>query len=380
MTITLRRQRPGVDALVSLLTDLVSIDSSDPPGNEAAVAARVAVELAQNGIDFDVDEFAPGRVNILARVAGQGTKAPLVFSAHLDTVPIGTAPWQFDPFEGRVVDGRLYGRGSSDMKSGVAAMITALVELSTSEPLAGDVLLALSAGESSSCAGAKRFVERGSLVQAGAILVSEPTSLDVVVAEMAALWVRVIFHGSIGHVSGSGSRNAIIDMSAFLTTLDHVSLPFPDHDLLPAPTISVGKIIGGSAVNVTPDRCEALLDIRLRSGTSVDEVLECLATRLPVDAEVEVVDFKPAVETNSDHPFVQTCLRQCARVTGAAPAVKGVSYYSDATVYQSAHGTPFAILGPGELGMSGQNDEWVSIERVRQAVPIFANIARAWLS
>lgn len=369
---------PWKTSPIKLLSELVAIESCDPPGQEIEVARRIEKELIAAGIPVEVDEFAPGRANLLARLHGSGSKAPLVFSAHLDTVPVGTTGWTVDPLGGLIKDDRLYGRGASDMKSAAVAMTAALLEIATQKtPLAGDLVLAFSAGESSNCLGAKRFVEYQKFSDAGAILVGEPSSLNLIVAEMGVLWLRVTAWGRGGHISGDPGVNAIEIMAAFIAQLHTVSLPCPDHSLLPVPTLSVGTIRGGTAVNVTPDQCAVELDLRLRPGTTPEQVFSLFEAP---GITVEVVDFKPSVETAPDHPFTKVCIDATLFETARNPTVGGVAYYSDPTIYAAAYGSPFVILGPGELGMSGQPDEYVEVENVHRAVRIYQRIAEAWLS
>jgi len=133
-----------------LLARLIGIETCDPPGGEIEIARLVHGYLRDRGIAAELDEFAPGRANVIGRLTGDGSRAGLIFSAHFDTVPVGAQPWRHDPFKAEVEDGRLYGRGASDMKSGMAAMISAAVSLKTSGArLGGDLILAFSAGESS---------------------------------------------------------------------------------------------------------------------------------------------------------------------------------------------------------------------------------------
>lgn len=371
------RSTEATNAILSLLTRLISIDSCDPPGREVEMARCLQQALLAAGVFAELDEFAPGRANLLARLAGSGIKPPLVFSAHLDTVPIGTTAWTEEPFGGKFKNGRVYGRGASDMKSGVVAMTAALIALARRQrSLSGDLLLALSAGESSNCLGAKRFVEQRRFPDAMAILVSEPTSLDIVVAEMGVLWVRAIAKGRIGHVSGDAGINAIERMGIFISQLQSIKLPSPEHALLPPPTMSVGRISGGMAVNITPDRCIAELDVRIRPGTSPQDILDLLGSS---GLEFEMIDFKPSVETAIDHPFTQVCFDACAMESERVPTISGVAYYSDATIYAASYGIPFTIVGPGELGMSGQPDEFVEIEKVMRAVKIYRRIAERLL-
>ena len=369
-----------------LLARLIGVETCDPPGGEVDIARLVQGYLQENGIEATFDEFQPGRANVLARVKGAGGRPGLIFSAHFDTVPVGAQPWSHAPFAAEVKDGRLYGRGASDMKSGMAAMISAVVAIKRSgDQLDGDLILAFSAGESSNCLGAKRMVENGDLKGAGHFLVSEPTSLGVLIAEKGALWLRLTAHGKGGHASAdegaaTESRSAISRMMAALAILETVRFDVPDHPLLGAPGLTVGTIHGGSVVNMTPDLCEAEIDLRLVPGQDPDAVIAWLSGLIGDDIEVATIDYKPPVETAADHPFVGACIEACRQVTGDTPVPAGVSYYSDATVVCPALGLPMVILGPGELGMSGQTDEYVELDKLEQAVPIFERVARSMLS
>lgn len=366
---------------VEFLRQLIAIPSCDPPGREIEVARAVHEALRTHHVDATIDEFAPGRANVLGRVRGRGSKPTLVFSSHLDTVPVGTQPWSFPPFGAEISQGRILGRGASDMKGAVAAMVAAAIALAQRETgLAGDVVLAFSAGESSNCLGAKRFVERGLQQNMGALLVGEPSSLDVIIAEKAALWLRLTAKGRLGHVSGDGGINAITLMMGYLGTLSKLALPYPAHPLVDGPTLRVGRIEGGSAVNITPDACHAEIDIRLPPGTVPKAVIEMLSAEAPSEITVEIMDFKPAVESSPNIPFVKLCVDICREETALEPSIKGVSYFSDATVL--VHGTdiPFAIIGPGDLGKSGQPDESVAIDKVLVAARIYERIAGQWLS
>jgi len=115
---------PSFD-VVAFLQQLVRLDTCDPPGNESAIARLVHQQLLDFGVEARLDEFLPKRVNVLGRIRGSGEKPALVLSSHMDTVPVGTVPWKRPPFSGDIEDGKLYGRGASDMKSALAAMVAA---------------------------------------------------------------------------------------------------------------------------------------------------------------------------------------------------------------------------------------------------------------
>ncbi|CCM79862.1 M20 family metallopeptidase [Rhizobium mesoamericanum] len=366
---------------IRFLQRIVEIDSCDPPGGELEIAKLVHDQLLGLGVESELDEFLPGRANVLGRIRGTGEKPALVLSSHMDTVPIGTVPWQRPPFSAEIAHGRLHGRGSSDMKSALAAMIAAAGALAR-EPrtLKGDVILAFTAGESANLLGARRFVERGLKKEIGAFLCGEPSDLDIVIVEKAALWLRATATGRLGHVSGDAGINAIDAICVFLGRLGALKLDCPLHPLLDDPTIRVGRIEGGSAVNLTPDNCVVDFDVRLPPDIDHCAIIKQIEDITPEHVAISVLDFKPAVESLPEDSFVQLCSQVCARHRSGHPKIKGVSYFSDGTVLLEGISVPFAIIGPGELGLSGQPDESVSIDNVLKAVKIYEDIVAAWLS
>ena len=370
---------------VALLQDLIRIPSCEPPGGELAVAQHLYGVMQAAGIDSILDEFLPGRANVLGRVRGRGTAPALVFSAHMDTLPVGTEPWSFDPFSGDLAMGAVRGRGAADMKSALAAFVAAAAEIAARpEPLAGDILLLFTAGESANCIGARRFVAQGMQAEIGAFLCGEPSGggagMDLVIVEKAILWLRATSVGRVGHVSGGTGVNAIFLMMEALAALRTVVLDTPAHPLLTPPTLSVGRIEGGVAVNLTPDRCSADIDVRFGPGIGAEAVLAQLLPVLPEGVTLAITDFKPAVEEPASSAFVATCAGAVRRVTGRDPAMQGVAYYSDGAILLDGHEAPFCILGPGVIGHSGSRDETVAAQDVRHAAMIYTGIAEEWLA
>jgi len=342
----------------------------------------VAEALADAGLAPEVDAFAPARANVLARIQGRGERPALVFSAHMDTLPAGEGPWTHPPFGGVRDGGRLYGRGACDMKSGLAAMIAAAAALrAEGARLAGDLVLAFTGGESSNCLGARRLVETRALAGAGALLVGEPSSLEVLVAEKGALWLRVTAHGVAGHLSAGadGGRDAIAMMTAALPELEGV-LPGGSHPLLGGASLNVGRIAGGTAINLTPDRCRADLDLRLLPAHDPEVVEAAVRAHLGCGFTVERLDWKPAVDTPADDPFARLCCGVSATVRGAAMRPGGAAYFSDACVLAPAFGLPMVIIGPGPLGGSGAVDEHVDVDHLYMAATLYREIARRWLA
>ncbi|MDD9877575.1 MAG: M20 family metallopeptidase [Magnetovibrio sp.] len=367
--------------LTDLLAGLIRAPSPDPPGDEAAVAGYLSGWLTGHGFDVEADEFQPGRINLIARTAGDGARPGLVFSAHMDTLPIGDGAWTHDPFGAEIADGRMYGRGAADMKSGLAAMAAAALKLRRGgRALGGDLILAFSAGESSNCLGAQRMIETSSLKGAGALLVSEPSSLGMVTAEAGAVWLRVRAQGRPGHASAGDADNAILTLMDFLAAVRANPFAGHDHPLLGPATVAVNTIAGGTAVNLTADRAEATLDIRTVPGLAAETVVENLGEIAGAAIAIEVIDDKPCVVTEADDPFAALCRDAVAALTGAVPAPAGVHYFSDAAILAPALGVPRVTIGPGRIGMSGQRDEWVDLADLHTAAAIYAEIASRMLS
>jgi succinyl-diaminopimelate desuccinylase len=265
------------EEVITLLQKLVQHDSADPPGREIDIARFVSDYLSQRGIECVLDEFLPGRANVLARIPGKQRNGGLVFSSHLDTVSAGTQAWRVPPLSATIDGSRMYGRGVSNMKSALAAMMVMATDLDRSgHTLPHDVVQAFSAGESSNCLGSKRFMAQDALAGAAAVVVGEPSSLDFIVAHIGVVWVRVTARGRMGHVSGASGKSAINLIMGVIEQLAKVSIPASPHAYCGAPSINVGTIQGGSAVNVTPDLCSIEVDVRVPPGTDLSVVEEAM--------------------------------------------------------------------------------------------------------
>jgi succinyl-diaminopimelate desuccinylase len=207
-------------------------------------------------------------------------------------------------------------------------------------------------------------------------LVSEPSSLAVLIAHKAALWLRATAHGRAGHLSAGagGGRSAIAMMLAALADLAE-ALPDDAHPLLGRASLTVGRIRGGEAINLTAERCTADLDLRLLPGHDPAAVERALEGRLGDGFGLERLDFKPAVETAGDDPFVATCLAAVRSVVGEAATSGGAAYFTDACVLAAAFDLPTVIIGPGRLGGSGAVDERVAVADLLTAARLYRDIA-----
>lgn len=370
------------DEAIAFLQELVRINSVYPGGDEAAVAAAVARRLQADGIPADLIPLgAPRRANALGRLKGAGQRPALLFSGHSDVVPPGDIPWQHDPWSATLEGGRLYGRGSVDMKGGLAAMVMAACLLSRAGiRLGGDLLVAATAGEEVDLAGARALVRSGALQDVANVVIGEPTELEVVIAHRGVTWVEI---ATLGHTAHSSvpheGTNAVVAMGEVLRRLNGFVLPHTPHPTLGGPSLSPNIIRGGNAMNVVPDRCSLQLDIRTvpgQTGAEICAALERLVQDLPVGrAEVKLLTEDPAGATDPGAPLVAATVEVVRTLTGRRLEPRTAPYFTELAVYQPELNVPVVVCGPGEAGQAHQPNESINLEHYLEGIRFFAALA-----
>lgn len=370
-----------VDALVQLTGDLIRFPSVTPPGGEEAIARFVADRFCTIGLATELQPVAPGRLNAIGRLGPVGGRPHLVLNGHLDVVPAGDA-WTFPAFEPTIRDGRIYGRGSADMKGGLAALIVVVEAVKRSGiPLAGTVTIAAVADEEGYQAGTRRFVDSGGPADFG--IVAEPTGLRPATAQKGDVYIEVSTRGLAAHASAPETgRNAIYDMGVLLAELEGLAETYrrrTPHSLLGFPTLSVGTIAGGSVTPVVPELCRITIDRRILPGEEVasvqmdikDAVLRARARRPGLDAIVRTLwAFQPS-EISSDEPVVRA-LQEASQILGRGrPTPFGLSGTTDANLMIDPGGTPTVIYGPGDLTVCHKPDEFVPVDELVAACKIY---------
>jgi len=374
---------------IEICQQLVRTKSVNPPGNERQVAEIAAALLTDLGLAVEIINHGENRASVLARLEGRSDLPGILYSAHLDTVPVGDDTWQRDPFSGELAEGKLWGRGASDMKSGIAAMISAvaaLVEAGTQ--LRGDLIVALSAGEEVDSLGARVIAERLQDEPLQLVVVSEPSLNGAYIAEKGALWLEFNTYGKTAHGAAPATGlNAINMMRRLLDALETLDIPFEPHPLLGGFTCSLNTISGGVKTNVVPDRCVSTIDMRTVPGQSheriVQQVLgvlnELTDTIAGFKADLRITNDRVPVMTTPDEPAVARFLSSVERVTGTKPVPGGIHYYTDAAVYVPALNIPMVICGPGDPGLAHQPDEHVQVDKLIEASRIFTMAAATLL-
>lgn len=370
---------PRIPDPVDLTRRLVAFDTINPPGREKACAEFLAGLLSEAGFACTLHALDDGRASLVARL-GDGA-APLAFTGHLDTVPLGAAPWTQDPFAGAVVDGRLYGRGSSDMKSGVAAFVSAAIAEAERIGTGAGVLLALTAGEETGCDGALDLVDGGHLGPAGALLVGEPTANVPCVGHKGALWLKATTRGVTAHGSmPERGDNAVYKAARAIGRLESFDFNVARHPVLGGPTLNVGTVSGGLNINSVPDRATIGIDIRTVPGMDHGALTDGLTGYMGEGAAVETLFDLPGVWTAPGDAWVRRVAAIVTAVTGQSFAPRAVPYFTDASVITPAlGGVPTLILGPGEPSMAHQTDEYCPLGQITAATEIYRRLIVDWL-
>jgi succinyl-diaminopimelate desuccinylase len=365
---------------ISLTRSLLRFDTVNPPGRERDCARYAGSLLEEWGYKVDYHEYEDARTSVIARGGGSDAKAPLCLTGHLDVVPVGARPWTRDPFSGETDGDRLYGRGSSDMKAGVAAIL--LAARSMAKRLAGTpgVVIILTAAEEGGCIGSRHLAEQRKLLgNAGAMVVGEPTSNYPLVGHKGS----VKFHARFKGVSAHGSMphlgvNAIYKAARALGKLEAFDFGVPAHPVMGKPTLNVGTIEGGNTVNAVPDSANIGVDIRTVPGMDHAALLKSLQN-LMEEAEVDVFSNLGPVWTEPGEAWVQRVFEICRPYVDDRLEARTAPYMTDAANLLKVYaGAPTVVLGPGEAAMAHQTDEYCSMERIRQSVSIYEALIRDW--
>ena len=370
-----------------LVRRMVRIDSRNPslvPGapGELALATFLRDILTSWGLDAQLQEAAPGRPNVVAILRGSGGGRSLMFNGHLDIV--GVDGMTHSPFGADERQGRVYGRGASDMKGGVAAMCAAAARLRGK--LKGDLVITGVVDEEWQSIGTSALIAAG--VRADAAVVTEPTRLGFMPAHKGFAWLQATLHGRAAH----GSRwdigiDAIRHAGLLLSELDRVDseeLPRRRHDLLGRPSLHASSIEGGVGLRTYPDRCVVRIERRTIPGETGDDALSelraaCERVRRAVPelrADVDLLFAQPPSDVRPDAPIAKA-LASVMGAQGLDAKPLGMSAWTDAALLNAA-GVPAVCFGPGDMGLAHAAEEYIDVAEIERATETLAALATTW--
>ena len=374
------------DEILSVLQDVVAIESINPdlPGGkdgELRMMEYISGFFADIGIPYETHEILPARHNIIATLDGEDPSRVLLFECHMDTVSVDimTIP----PFTPDIRNGLLYGRGACDTKAGGVAMMMAMKRLKEegfTPPCT--IKYAGVVDEEHLFRGASHLA---SIIGAEAVVVSEPTELEIVRTHKGLARFRIIVKGTAAHSSKPHlGINAITKMARLICAIEDEIVPVYNtntHPLVGNPTLNIGVISGGAQINFVPDQCVIEIDRRTNPGENPIETIEIfqqvLSREQDSDPDLDVILEEPfllddAMETSVDSRIVQIGVAACQTILGKT-TTSGVPYGTDASKF-TAVGIPAIVLGPGSIDQAHAAVEWVECRQVLQAVDIYQQI------
>ena len=369
---------------LQLTRDLLHFNTINPPGMERDCARHLGKMLEDAGFDVKYHEFAESRTSVIATVGGRHEKPPICFTGHIDIVPLGMAAWSKDPFTGETDGDRLYGRGSTDMKSGIAAFVVAAIRLAPFLKNSPGITLVLTASEEIGCEGAKYLAEEKLLDRAGAIVVAEPTANYPYIGHKGLLWVEIETKGKTAHGSmPEQGENAILKMNKVIDKLEHFDwrhqCGVDCHHVMGKPTINIATIHGGLNTNSVPDSAKLTIDVRTVPGIDHVHLCHSIQSLIGDIGSVRKIVDTPTLYSEPDE-WIESVYAVAAPFIDGKPSPKTIMFSTDGADLKRGYGgaVPTVIIGPGQPEMAHQTDEWCSVDRIDQSVEIFERIMREY--
>ena len=371
---------------VLLTRRLVQIESSNPGTYEGALVDFVEGWLRANTpAEVLRKPVHPGRDNVVARLPGDSREHDLTYICHMDTMPIGEG-WEHPPLEGEIVDGRLYGRGSCDMKAGLAAAMLAFRNLARrGAPLRYGFQLIATVNEEDTMTGAEQVVRDGLVNAASYVLDAEPTDGRIQVAHKGKVWFVLRTRGRTCHASmPQKGCDAIAAMAEIITRVNQKLAQLPPHPEMGPCTATFGTIQGGWNPYIVPDECTATLDLRLTPPVTCDRaealvreaVAEGLKAAPGASCEITVTARRPAIEKDAGSFLLAKLREAAAAVTGGALPVDFFPGYTDTAVIAALTGCRNCMsFGPGSLDQAHRPDEFVPCEEISRSVAVMTRLA-----
>jgi len=372
---------------VALARALVQIDSRNPtlvpraPG-EGECARALASVLDAWGFSVELTDSPPGRPNVIARLGPSDTPA-LMLNGHLDVV--GVEGMIHEPFSAEVRDNRIYGRGSADMKGGLAAMCVAALAAASSQARR-QILITAVVDEEYDSIGMRALLDSG--VRAEAAIITEPTRLAICPAHRGFAWIDVSLRGRAAH----GSRydigvDAITHAGLLLAELDRVEqtrAAGPLHPLLGRGSLHASRIHGGVGYSTYPEQCDLAIERRMLPGESIEKAVREITdacervkgSRPDFDARVTLSTAQLPSDVPPDAPIVRR-LKGALERENLPVGIEGLSAWTDAALLNEA-GIPAICFGPGDIALAHAAEEFVPIEEISVATRVLTRVVREW--
>lgn len=369
----------------TLTRELVRIDSSDPGAYEGCIGRRIAAILESAGVAVTREEVLPGRFNIMSKIEGEIDDPALIYICHMDTVTLGEG-WSVPPLLAEIKDGRLYGRGACDMKSGLACALSAFLKIAASgkQPRHSFIFIG-TVDEEDHMRGVEAAIASGWVSEKSWVLDTEPTNGQIQVAHKGRTWFELTADGVTAHASTPWKgADAIAAMAEMIVSIRDGIEAAPSHPDLGRSTVTFGQITGGYQPYVVPDHCTVSIDMRLVPPTTtaaaesiVKSAIHQVEKRIPgVRGHYKITGDRPFVEKNDQSFLLNTLKETCAAVTGTPAEVSFFPGYTDTAVIAGTLNNRNCLsYGPGNLELAHKPDEYVPLADIDRCERVLTALA-----
>ncbi len=367
---------------VNLLQELIGFNTENPPGNELPLAEHIVSILRALGAESRVEPVGKGRANVIAHIKGRGDGKSLLLNGHLDVVP-ADGNWSSEPFQARINDGKVYGRGSSDMKGAIACMIGAVKEyLDQGRTLAGDLYLLFSADEECDNIGTKAFLSNTPHIDYA--IIGEPTMLGLCIGHRGVSRHRITVNGKSCHAGNPQEGvNAVEKMAKIVAEITKLNQNLNSTACagFPAPSIVVSTVRGGNKHNIIPDVCEIVTDRRTIPGetsqSTMEELEDILKTILSTDPSfsyrIEPIIYLASSNIDLGDELVELVRRSHHKAFQKEIKVSHFNACCEQGLFMDK-GIKTVICGPGDIKQAHTVDEFIEISQINKAIILYKNI------
>ena len=364
------------DEVIELTRELVRTPSVNPPADTRQCAEIILNRFKKEHMDAEIIEGRKRACNVVARLPGRGKGKVLLLNGHIDVVPPG-GDWTVDPFGAEIRDNKIYGRGASDMKSGIASGMAAMIGLKRSGlPFNGEIIfMAACDEETGSEFGTAYLLKKGIGRNADFAIVTEPTNLRVELGNRGLRWLDVTVKGVASHAGRPHlGINAILYGARVIEAVHSIKFKNRNDAFdVPEPSLSVTMVHGGTKENIIPDRCDLVLDRRMIPGETAENVVKELKEAIqPILEKEKDLRIELKLRPNcwdpyllsENEPIVWAMVESVKEVTGKKPGIGAKAGCTDGSHLFHRGGIPAALFGPGDIACGHKADEWVAIENI----------------
>ena len=370
---------------IELLKDLLSIPSVNSSSREADVAEYLQRYFQGYGIQSEIQYIDDQRANIIADFEGENSEVLHIWNGHIDTVPYGNvAEWSTDPAQPAAIEGKIFARGASDMKSGLAAMVYTLCAMAKAQTKPQyNIRFIGTCDEEKGGDGARKIIEDNRFGNPSFMLIGEPTDCNIGIAQKGCLWIKLVVHGKTSHGAYPEQGVNAVEYGVDICRKFRQEITQHVHPLLKAPTAEITSVNGGIAPNMIPDMCELIMDVRIVPGLLIDDVLGMLRRICDefqddnedrLSAEFTVLNYRAAINTNPDNDYVEQ-LKGLIEQHGLKPELLGINYFTDASVLVSeGSDLPVLLFGPGTPDTAHKPNEYIEITNYYTSIEILKEL------